>query len=80
MKTTIVKSILLIVVIGIAFATIYNNKTKNSTLGSFDSPDIALIETQKALTAISIPLNRGMKSVMYIHEFELAKNKIFIDK
>ncbi len=49
----------------------------NGELGTYDSPEVAFIETQKALALISSNVNIGMKSVMYVQEYETAKNRVF---
>ena len=45
--------------------------------GTFDSPELAFKETQKALDLISTHLNTGLEGMRYINEFEQSKNKIF---
>jgi hypothetical protein len=49
----------------------------NAELGSFESPEEAFEETQKALALLSEKVNIGMKSVNYINEYENSKNLIF---
>ncbi|WPR73086.1 hypothetical protein SLW70_08195 [Flavobacterium sp. NG2] len=80
MNLTIAKCIVLLIFVGIIITTIFNLKSKKTELGSFENPEIALLYTQKTLTSVSIQLNRGMKSVIQIQEYELAKNKIFKEK
>ena len=46
-------------------------------LGTYDDPEIALKETQKALTLLSKHINTGYESVQVIEEFENTKNKVF---
>lgn len=48
-----------------------------SELGSFESPEEAFEETQKALALLSQNVNIGMESVNYINEYENSKNLIF---
>jgi hypothetical protein len=48
-----------------------------SELGSFESPEEAFEETQKALALLSQNVNIGMESVKYINEYENSKNLIF---
>jgi len=45
--------------------------------GSFDSPDLAMAETQKALDLVSKKLNVGIESVSYINEYQNTKERIF---
>lgn len=68
----------LIIVIGVGVCVGCKEKKTENNLGSFDNPEIAFLETQKALGLVSLNVNRGMKTVMYIEEYELAKAKIFI--
>lgn len=46
-------------------------------LGTYDDPQKALAETQKALALLSNKVNVGIESVHYIKEYEQTKNKIF---
>lgn len=46
-------------------------------LGTYDNPELAMAETQKALDLVSEKLNVGIESVSYINEYESTKNKIF---
>lgn len=52
---------------------------KNPNLGTYENPEIAFKETQKALALLSYQLNIGMKSVSYVQEYNKAKAKIFIE-
>lgn len=62
----------------------YLNNTNNTTpvvaksdLGTYDSPEEALVATQKALAMVSHNVNTGIESVQYIKEYEQSKNLIF---
>jgi hypothetical protein len=46
-------------------------------LGSYDSPEQAFRETQKALALLSSNVNIGIESVSYIQEYDNSKNLIF---
>jgi hypothetical protein len=48
-----------------------------SDLGSFDSPEEAFEETQKALALLSENVNEGVKSIAYLNEYEKSKQLIF---
>ena len=48
-------------------------------LGSYQSPEIAFQETQKALQLLSNNLNVGINGVAYISEYQITKNKIFVE-
>lgn len=72
--------IVMLVIAGIVVLAFFNDKIEKSALGSFDNPELAFKETQKALNVLSANINLGMKSVKYVEEYELAKNKIFIEE
>jgi hypothetical protein len=55
----------------------YFNEDQNQNLGTYDDPEIAFRETQKALSKLSINLNTGFESMQYIQEYENSKNLIF---
>lgn len=57
----------------------YKNKTNNNDLGTYKNPELAFIETQKALKMLSENVNIGVSSIAYINEFQKTKNKIFIE-
>ncbi len=67
-----------IVLLGLGTFTFMNyNTTTSKDLGTYDDPEVAFRETQKALALISKHVNTGIESVGYINEYELSKNKIF---
>ena len=49
----------------------------NNALGTYENPEKAFKETQKALAMLSSNVNVGIESVQYIEEFETSKYKIF---
>ena len=63
--------------IGTFFIMNRNAPIPESELGSYDNPEIAFKETQKALALLSMNVNVGLESVMYVQEYENAKNKVF---
>ena len=67
-----------IVLLGVSLFT-YNlyKQTKSNDLGTYDDPEIAYKETQKALALISEHVNKGIGSMNYLSEYEQSKNKIF---
>lgn len=70
-----------VVLAGVA-TFMFTNTTKEkpsnlSDLGTYDDPEVALAETQKALTLVSQKINVGMGSVNYINEYERSKNRVF---
>lgn len=69
-----------VVLLGVAtFFMINTNEPVNhqNELGTYESPEIAFKETQKALALLSSNVNVGIESVMYVQEYETAKNRIF---
>jgi len=57
----------------------YFNQTQSQDLGTYDSPEEAFKETQKALALLSDHVNTGVESVQYIQEYETAKDRVFVD-
>ena len=55
----------------------YYNPVQDQNLGTYDDPEVAFKETQKALTRLSTNLNTGFESMQYIKEYENSKNLIF---
>ena len=55
----------------------YEDTAKVEDLGTYDNPEIAFRETQKALALLSSNVNTGVKSVQYIQNYEDSKNLIF---
>jgi hypothetical protein len=51
-------------------------KTSNE-LGTFTDPEVAFIETQKALTMVSKNINIGIENANYVTEFKKSKEKVF---
>ncbi|BCY29627.1 hypothetical protein [Flavobacterium okayamense] len=54
-----------------------NNVTTNQDLGTFSNPEEAFIETQKALNMVSTEVNKGVKSIEVLNEYEQTKKTIF---
>lgn len=66
------------VLLGVSVVTFNNhNQPKPDDLGTYDDPEVAFKETQKALAMISEHVNKGIGSMNYINEYEQSKNKIF---
>ena len=71
----------IVILIGVGTFYYFNeSKPKVSgEYGTYDNPEIALKETQRALDMISKNVNVGIESVTYINEYEIAKDRIFIE-
>lgn len=66
-----------VVLFGLATFYFNSSEPKKEDLGTFDNPEVALVETQKALLMISEQVNVGMKSVSHLNEYEKTKKTIF---
>ncbi len=68
-----------IVVLFSAGLFLYTNKEANQEqgLGTYDNPEIAFQETQKALQLLATNVNVGIESVKYVKEYQQSKNLIF---
>ncbi|WP_026704290.1 hypothetical protein [Flavobacterium soli] len=67
-----------VVLLGAGTFTFFNyDTTQKEDLGTFEDPEVAFRETQKALSLLSQNVNVGMESIQYIQEYETAKNKVF---
>ena len=55
----------------------YGTAAKNQELGTYDNPEEAFRETQKALAMLSDHVNTGVEGVQYLKEYENAKEKVF---
>ena len=65
------------VLLGAGTFTYFNyDNTQTQELGTYDDPEVAFRETQKALSLLSQNVNVGMESVQYIQQYETAKNKV----
>ncbi|WP_294822531.1 hypothetical protein [uncultured Flavobacterium sp.] len=61
--------------------TVFNNEGQpsQSELGTYDDPEVAFRETQKALNMLSKNVNVGVESVNYLGEYERSRKTIFKD-
>ena len=66
------------VLLGVSLFTYQQyNQPKLNDLGTYDDPEVAFRETQKALAMISEHVNKGIGSMQYLNEYEQSKNRIF---
>ena len=54
-----------------------SSEQPNQNLGTFDDPEVAFQETQKALNMVSENVNEGVKSIDYINEYNQTTKTIF---
>ena len=75
---SIAASVVLLIGLGTYFK-MNNNTESNNDLGSYNSPEVAFKQTQKALQMLSSNVNIGVNSVAYFNEYQETKNIIFVD-
>ena len=67
-----------VVLLGVSLFTFHQyNQPKANDFGTYDDPEVAFRETQKALAMISEHVNKGIGSMQYLNEYEQSKNRIF---
>jgi hypothetical protein len=66
-----------VVLFGLSTFYFYPTKSKNVELGTFENPEEAYVETQKALFMVAEQVNLGMNSVSHLKEYEKTKKSIF---
>ncbi|SHG34247.1 hypothetical protein SAMN05443549_103325 [Flavobacterium fluvii] len=71
--------VMVLVLLGIGTYGYFNccDVDQNKNLGTYDDPEVAFRETQKALSILSGHLKIGIESVQYIQEYDNSKNLIF---
>ncbi len=66
-----------VVLFGLSTFYFYPTQPKSVELGTFENPEEAYFETQKALFMVSEQVNLGIKSVSHLNEYEKTKKSIF---
>jgi len=68
-----------VVLLGVGVFGYFNfyDPSQDENLGTYDDPEVAFKQTQKALSRLSTNLNTGIESMHYIEEYENSKNLIF---
>ncbi len=70
-----------VILLGIGMYVYTTNEAKTSVasneLGTYDTPEEAFRETQKALALLSGHVNTGIESVQVIQEYDKSKGKVF---
>lgn len=64
----------IVALLGVGIFAFFNQK---EDLGTYDDPEIAFRETQKALMLLSDNVNKGVNSVEYVAEYEESRDRIF---
>ena len=68
----------IVVLLGAGTFTYFNyENSQTEDLGSFDDPEVALRETQKALSLLSKNVNAGVEGMQYLQEYENARTTVF---
>ena len=73
---SIAASVAVLLSVGL-FTFNHYNQPVSEDLGTYDDPEVAFRETQKALALISKSVNKGIESMEYLNEYEQSKNKVF---
>jgi predicted ribosomally synthesized peptide with SipW-like signal peptide len=73
---SVAASVVVLLSVG-TFAYFNQQKNAKENLGTYDNPEIAFRETQKALDLLALHVNTGVESVHYINKYEQSKNLIF---
>jgi hypothetical protein len=55
----------------------FDKEVSSEDLGTYDNPETAMKETQKALALLSNHVNVGIESVICVEQYENSKNLIF---
>ena len=66
--------------IGLYTFNMQNTTTSNPYLGTYDDPEVAFRETQKALALLSNHVNVGISSVQYVENYSDTRDKVFLVK
>jgi hypothetical protein len=74
---SVAASIVVLLGIGTYVYVDNNHATQSQNLGTYDDPEVAFRETQKALALLSSHVNTGIESVQYVEEYEIAKDRVF---
>lgn len=74
---SVVATVFVLLGIGVLGYLNHDNPNPKQNLGTYDDPEEAFRETQKALSVLSVHLKIGIESVQYIKEYDNSKNLIF---
>ncbi|HOZ75264.1 MAG TPA: hypothetical protein PLS51_13540 [Flavobacterium sp.] len=67
-----------VVLLGVGtYVYMNDNSSREETMGTYDDPEVAFRQTQKALAMLSAHVNTGIEGVQYLKEYEVAKDKVF---
>ncbi|MEZ7499936.1 hypothetical protein QO200_14450 [Flavobacterium sp. Arc3] len=66
-----------VVMVGAGSYLYFDSEVSNQELGTYDNPEVAMKETQKALAMLSSHVNVGIESVIVLEKYEDSKKLIF---
>lgn len=75
---SIAASVVVLLGVGIYSFNNMNDVNANQELGTYDNPEEAFKETQKALAMLSNHVNVGIESIQYVENYENTRDQIFI--
>ncbi|WP_309641449.1 hypothetical protein [Flavobacterium sp.] len=75
---SIAASVVVLLGVGIYTFNNFTNDKTNQELGTYDNPEEAFKETQKALAMLSNNVNVGIESIQYVENYKNTRDQIFI--
>jgi hypothetical protein len=75
---SIAASVVVLLGVGIYTFNGMHDINTNQELGTYDNPEEAFKETQKALAMLSNQVNVGIESIQYVENYENTRDQIFI--
>ncbi len=77
---SIAASVVVLLGVGLYTFNSYNASNPSAELGTFDDPQVAFEETQKALELLSNNVNTGIESVRYVQTYEETRDRVFVSQ
>ena len=77
---SIAASVVVLLGVGLYTFNSYKASKPSAELGTFDDPQVAFEETQKALELLSSHVNTGIESVRYVQAYEETRDKVFVSE
>lgn len=74
----IASSVVVFLGMGILFFQNFDRSKNSNDLGTFDDPQLAFEETQKALELLSQQVNVGIESVRYVQTYKDTRDRVFV--
>lgn len=67
----------IVVMLGAGIYVYFDRASPSQDLGTYDNPEVAMRETQRALAMLSSHVNVGIESVIVLEQYEDSKDLIF---